>query len=476
MATLPKAFIGPGLQRCLVYGGELYFAARPEDTAGCSIKPRKRKLVSALQRTTPAEDAAPSDQSAAHQLQHAAETSNRRLTHALVKQQELESAVIWDKSLHLASQACSSRPDLFSRAVMRCFTEGGARRSEARLLDELANVFIESLVVYGSPLGNLPPLETWPAPCLLTWRVDGSNYTAPRSGQGLAEYLGYVADDEWHVVEQQSAWMRCLKPALPRFVWLHVKELLVRQKKALDLLVRGQSAEQFASVSLNNAEREAAQRRNRLGNYQDNTLLELEQRVRQELAAYQDLQRGNAGLLDWYRTTSFVLTGHTASIRPLLQSEYPSQATLDSSVFGADCLEELTSSTAPFFVKFDGWVGPAWGIFWDWVLTGGLKQWLPEADSLGRSLELLRDRELGAVLQQWEDTRDGDRFQLLKSWLSGPGAIFPARVAGMVGEATLPPVSETAPIHRQLRVVNPWRADCVFQPRDEALFGLPGKS
>lgn len=28
----------------------------------------------------------------------------------------------------------------------------------------------------------------------------------------------------------------------------------------------------------------------------------------------------------------------------------------------------------------------------------------------------------------------------------------------------------------ELQAVNPWRADCVFQPRDEALFGLPGKA
>lgn len=162
-----------------------------------------------LQLTTPAEDATPSNQSA----ETHAENGNWGLTHALVKQQELDSAAICDKSLHLASQACSSRPGLFFRAVSRCFTEGGTRRGEARLLDELANVFIESLVVYGSPLGNLPPLETWPAPCLLTWRVDGANYTTPRLGQGLAEYLGDVADDEWYVVEQQSAWMRLLKPA-----------------------------------------------------------------------------------------------------------------------------------------------------------------------------------------------------------------------------------------------------------------------
>lgn len=106
--------------------------------------------------------------------------------------------------------------------------------------------------------------------------------------------------------------------ALPRFVWPHVKELLVRQRNALNLLVRGQSAERFASSSLTRAEREAAQRRRILGNYQDSTLLELEETAREELAVYQSVQRANSGLLDWYRATSFALTGHMASIRRLL--------------------------------------------------------------------------------------------------------------------------------------------------------------
>lgn len=159
-----------------------------------------------------AQNTSSGDQSLVQKPQQTADSDDQTLTHALVKQKELEATVIWDKSLHLLAQACSSRPELFTCAVRRCFTEGGARRGEARLLDKVATVFIDSLVVYGSPFGNLPPLETWPAPCLLTWRVDGSNYVAPEPTQGLAEYLGCVADDEWYVVEQQCAWMRYLKP------------------------------------------------------------------------------------------------------------------------------------------------------------------------------------------------------------------------------------------------------------------------
>lgn len=126
---------------------------------------------------------------------------------------------------------------------------------------------------------------------------------------------------------------------------------------------------------------------------------------------------------------------------------------MDSAVFGVDCLEELTKSMEPFFVRFNrGWVGLAWGIFWEWALTGGLNKWLPSAKSLDRSLELLRERELRAVRQQWESTEESEWFALLTGWLSGPGAIFPARVTGIVGVADLPPVSETAPVHKQLRV------------------------
>jgi hypothetical protein len=186
---------------------------------------------------------------------------------------------------------------------------------------------------------------------------------------------------------------------------------------------------------------------NMLGDFEDPTLAEA---LQAKSRAYQELQQRNAGLLDWYRLVSFALTGHTASTR--LKEELPTQPTLSSSVFGVDCLPELTTSIDPFFVQLDGLCAPAWGVFWEWVLTGALKEWLPKADSLEQSLELLRKRELRVVSQQWDSTADADRFELLRGWLSGPGAIYPARVAGLRKAADLPPVSQAAPINRQLRV------------------------
>lgn len=150
-------------------------------------------------------------QTTIQKLQRMLDAVEGNLTRALVKHRELESAAVWDKSLQLAVKACSPRPNLFARVVLRCYTEGGARRGDARLLDEVAGLFIEGLVVHGSPLGSLPPLDSWPAPCLLTWEVDGSEYTPPRPDQGLAPYLCSI-NDERYTLKQQNACMRRLKP------------------------------------------------------------------------------------------------------------------------------------------------------------------------------------------------------------------------------------------------------------------------
>lgn len=215
--------------------------------------------------------------------------------------------------------------------------------------------------------------------------------------------------------------------------------------RAMRDLVIGSCEEHTACRALTRARAE----QQTLGNFEDPRLTEL---LQAKARAYQELQERNAGLLDWYRTTSFVLTGHTASTRRLHPNDFPAQPTLSSSVFGEDCLPELTTSIDPFFVKLDGCYAPAWGVFWEWVMTGALKKWLPAADSLEKSLALLRKRELQIVSQKWADTADVDRFELLRAWLSRPGAIYPARVAGSGDVAGLPPVSEAAPIHRQLRV------------------------
>lgn len=145
-------------------------------------------------------------------LQRLVDTVDSGLTRALVKHQELEAAAIWDKSLQLAAEACSSRPELFMHSVLRCYNEDGARLGDARLLDEVACLFIQGLEVYGSPLGLLPPLDSWPAPCLFTWEVAGSVYTHPSAGSGLAEYLDSINEEENYMAEQQAAWMRYLKP------------------------------------------------------------------------------------------------------------------------------------------------------------------------------------------------------------------------------------------------------------------------
>lgn len=144
-------------------------------------------------------------------LQRMLDAVEGNLIRALVKHQQLEAAAIWDRSLKLAAQACSSRPDLLTQAIMRCYTKGGTRRGDACLLEEVAGLFIEGLVVHGSPLGNLPPVDSWPAPCLWSWEVDGSEYYPPQPNNGLAAYLGHINDERYRL-EQHNAWMRFLKP------------------------------------------------------------------------------------------------------------------------------------------------------------------------------------------------------------------------------------------------------------------------
>jgi hypothetical protein len=145
-------------------------------------------------------------------LQRVADTIDSELSNALVKHQELEAAAIWDKRLQLAAQACSSRPELFMRSVLHCYSEDGTRLGNARLLDEVARLFIEGLEVYGCPLGRLPPLDSWPAPCLFTWEVAGCLYLRPSAHSGLAEYLDMIHGEDGYLIEQQGAWMRLLKP------------------------------------------------------------------------------------------------------------------------------------------------------------------------------------------------------------------------------------------------------------------------
>lgn len=113
----------------------------------------------------------------------------------------------------------------------------------------------------------------------------------------------------------------------------------------------------------------------------------------------------------------------------------------------------------------------------EWVKGGGLRDWLPQATSLEESRRLLKKREIKRLWDAWKGTPEASRPQLLKSWLGGPGGVYPARVANesRFGH-DLPRVDADAPIHSQLRRTNPFRSDCGEGMVEEALFDLPRKA
>eukprot|EP00243_Klebsormidium_subtile_P009412 TRINITY_DN468_c0_g2_i1.p1 TRINITY_DN468_c0_g2~~TRINITY_DN468_c0_g2_i1.p1 ORF type:complete len:220 (+),score=24.37 TRINITY_DN468_c0_g2_i1:100-660(+) len=151
-----------------------------------------------------------------------------------------------------------------------------------------------------------------------------------------------------------------------------------------------------------------------------------------------------SNLLDWYRSTSFVLTGHMASVKRM--AGY------------LDCDKaQLRGDTDPFFAQLTTTDGaqvaaPAWGALMAWVETGALADWLPQADSWDGALELLRRREVGRLWSTWDLTPASDRPRLLKSWMEGPSAVYPTTVPNMsYPYDCLPPVHREAAIHTQIR-------------------------
>jgi hypothetical protein len=94
-----------------------------------------------------------------------------------------------------------------------------------------------------------------------------------------------------------------------------------------------------------------------------------------------------------------------------------------------------------------------------------------QADSWNEALELLRRREVGKLWSTWDYTPDSERPRLLKSWLEGPVAVYPAKVPNMSYPYNcLPPVHREAVIYRQIRETNPARGDRHHKWRREKLF------
>lgn len=123
------------------------------------------------------------------------------ITQLLLRQRELDDALVWDQSVKLAADVRSSWPEILVQALQKCV-------SRASLFEEIASVFIDSILVHPSPLGPLPPLDRWPAPCLLTWEVEGSDFSPQDHGlQSLDSYLGEV-NDPTYLQEQLNGWLR----------------------------------------------------------------------------------------------------------------------------------------------------------------------------------------------------------------------------------------------------------------------------
>eukprot|EP00243_Klebsormidium_subtile_P013423 TRINITY_DN881_c0_g1_i9.p1 TRINITY_DN881_c0_g1~~TRINITY_DN881_c0_g1_i9.p1 ORF type:complete len:551 (+),score=93.44 TRINITY_DN881_c0_g1_i9:26-1654(+) len=465
---MAQSFSLPGPHQYIFNEGTLYVAATPVDsgsglTASPSERSKKRKHIEGPQIA---------DSDALVQSITASVTSS--VTSLLSKQRELDDTLVWSQSVKLAADICSSRPGILVQALQNC--------KWASLLEDIAFLFIDSLAVHPSPLGPLPPLHQWPAPCLITWEVEGSAWIHPvcptSPPPSLDSYLGEI-NDPTHLQEQLNAWLRYWKRLFPRFMWPTMRAALSSQKDKMYKLGVGQSLEHSAKLKLHRAKLAYNRRRSTLGDFTDETLQNLEAEVEDKQFDFDNLLFANRGLLDWYRSTSFFLTGRTTSTVCMGDTEYPAVNPLEASLFGVDCLPTLQEDTSPFF----GVIGmddnthvfaPMWGMLMAWVAQGGLQEWLPQADSFEESLRLLREREIEKVWDIWASTPEGDRAALLKGWMEGPGAVYPAMVANMqTPPVGLPPVHEEAPIHAQLRATNPARGDCRYQVACEALYGWP---
>ncbi|GAQ92729.1 hypothetical protein KFL_011110030 [Klebsormidium nitens] len=469
---MAQSYFVSGPQQYLISEGRLYVAATP-------LEAKDLKATSSKRRRVHAESSASlpvSPDSLVQSITSSVTASVTSTTQLLLKQLELDDALVWSQTVKLAAGICSSRPGILVQALQKC-------ESRVSLLDDIASIFIDSLAVHPSPLGPLPPLHQWPAPCLIIWEVEGSTFIHPlicptSSYPSLDSYLGEV-NDPTHLQEQLNAWLRYWKPLFPRYMWPTMRAALASQKEKMYKLGVGQSLEHTAKLRLHRAKLAYDRRRATLGDFTDETLQNLEDEAFEKQFDYDDLLLANRGLLDWYRSTSFFLTGRTTSTACMGGMEYPAVNTLEASLFGADCLPTLQEDTSPFF----GVIGvddksqvfaPVWGMLMAWVAQGGLQEWLPQAESFEESLRLLREREIKKVWDIWASTPNADSAALLKGWMEGPGAVFPAMVANMQSPPVgLPPVHEEAAIHAQLRATNPARGDCRYKLDREALYGWP---
>lgn len=301
---------------------------------------------------------------------------NATIIKLLPKQHELDAALSWDQSVKLAADVCVSKPGVLVQALQRSASCGD-------LFEGIASIFIDTLLVHPSPLGPLPPLNQWPAPCLITWEVPGADYIPPpMRGSRLHDYLEEV-NDEVYLQEQLNGWLRYWKPDFPRFMWSFIRSSLAAQKKSMYNLGVGFSLEHTAFQKLQQAQEACIRRKAFLGNFTDATLQSLESYLLEKEREYEDMLFDNRGLLDWYRSTSFVLTGHTASTTFMGDYQYSAVRTLEASIFGRDCLEKLQEDTSSFFASIGSTVGetmvlPAWGLLMAWVEKGGLQEWLPQ--------------------------------------------------------------------------------------------------
>lgn len=304
-------------------------------------------------------------------------TSN--VSQLLSKLRELDDTLVWSQSVKLAADICSSRPGILVQALQNC--------KWASLLEDIAFLFIDSLAVHPSPLGPLPPLHQWPAPCLITWEVEGSAWIHPvfsptSPSPSLDSYLGEI-NDPTHLQEQLNAWLRYWKPLFPRFMWPTMRAALSSQKDKMYKLGVGQSLEHSAKLKLHRAKLAYDRRRSTLGDFTDETLQNLEDEVEDKQFDFDNLLFANRGLLDWYRSTSFFLTGRTTSTACMGDTEYPAVNPLEATLFGVDSLPALQEDTSQFF----GVIGmddnthvfaPMWGMMMAWVAQGGLQEWLPQ--------------------------------------------------------------------------------------------------
>lgn len=306
------------------------------------------------------------------------------ISQLLCQQKELSELLEWSECVKTVATICSPRPSILVETLKRCVS------SRTHLFDDVASIFIDSLTVNPSPLGKLPPLEQWPAPSLITWEASGvekvvdlcREYIHPLPTNGLTSYLKDI-NDHTYLQEQMNRWLRFWKPLFPRFAWPTMRASLVSQKEAIHRHGRGLLLEHTAYHQLQRATEERFSYLIRSGGFSDTTLDSLEVDLHEKQTAYADLLCNNRGVLDWYRSTSFFLTGHTASTQRMGQFEFAAARTLESSAFGDNCLDRLKEDTSPFFVSIptteeEQVFAPVWGVFMAWVSTGGLQQWLPQ--------------------------------------------------------------------------------------------------